>query len=123
MSNKQAGPKPLFAFRTVGSGEAAEPGMRDGTRQRRMAAQLQRKLDQHRMSNRPFMICRMDPAESLGDASLLDAFAAEVRFLATLEDAQHPRAFVTDRLQGDTSAVADQYIRSPRAPATPVWVD
>ena len=72
----------MLAICTVDSGELTEAGTRDGARQRRLAAQLQRKLDQHRMSNRPFLICRMDPAEPHGDTSLLDAFAAEVGSLA-----------------------------------------
>ena len=63
----------------VESGEPAEQGTKDGARRRRLAAQLQRKLDQHKMSNKPFALCRMNPAEPHGDTSLLDAFAVEAR--------------------------------------------
>ena len=68
-----------LCLRAVDSGEPAAAGTRDAASQRQLAAQLQRKLDQHKLSNKPFTLCRMDPAEPQGDASLLDAFAAEVR--------------------------------------------
>ena len=123
LNHMQAVPKPFVCgFRAVDSGEPAEAGTRDGARQRRLAAQLQRKLDQHRMSNRPFLICRMDPADPHGDASLLDAFAAEVRILRRSRIGHSAGSGMATSLQDDPAAVAGRHTRLLRAHATLAWV-